>query len=382
MTANDINGLPTARSFMKQIGRAGFRIRYKRPDAGLDGIAGKLTDAEHWRDSPEMAAIPPLRAIRHACAAWLEAADENRLARPYVRTLGLAAHQRICAVVERNLSRTGAQHATEQSRQNFSAALDDVVRARGVVDNAKQNNLAGRALAPNYALERNSARHVPAMTGTQMRTKYDQERGAGSTQLSFDDWMTHIAIPFAEDDTTQRLGLARDGNFGRSTAEAVKYCTPQERWSRSLSVRGGVILDADGERYHTGLKKTAFSGTGWAIYVMDFEGVFYSDSHAVNQFHHSSFFAGGPVRAAGELAVDGGRLVAITNKTGHYLARPQELADALAVMRDGGVDLSGVAVNDPNRARGKWVAGDQALTAGGDVASVVPVLTAPARVMG
>ncbi len=36
------------------------------------------------------------------------------------------------------------------------------------------------------------------------------------------------------------------------------------------------------------------------------------------RFHHSSFLAGAPVKAAGEWLVVDGQVMAITDKTGHY----------------------------------------------------------------
>ena len=41
-----------------------------------------------------------------------------------------------------------------------------------------------------------------------------------------------------------------------------------------------------------------------------------------NKFHHSSFVAGAPVIAAGEMIISRGRLIALTNHSGHYLPPP------------------------------------------------------------
>lgn len=379
MTDKRIHGIPSERSFLREVGRAGLRLRYKRPDALMDDIAVALRHAAHWRAIDQMTAVPPLRAIRRACAEWMIGnAFETRLAEPHVIALGAAVHARICAVVERNLGKSATEHQVADNRQRFRGVLDDVVRSGGKVGGA----LTGRAMASTYALERQTGNHMPAAAATKLQQVYERDRQAGVTRLDIDAWMTHIATPLAEDDPGQ-LVIGRDGgNAGPDALRRVTYCTPEERWSKCLSVRGGVILDADGEPYHTGQKKTEFSGPGWAIYVVGFDGVFYSESHAVNRFHHSSFFGGAPVKAAGELAVDAGRLVALTNKTGHYRAGPGELAFALGLLRDGGVRLADVAVNDPFLAKGTWVPGDRALAAGGKVAEVDGTVQAPRQVTG
>ena len=51
---------------------------------------------------------------------------------------------------------------------------------------------------------------------------------------------------------------------------------------------------ADGWRFHTGGMHTNSAGEGWAIFVVDYDQTFYAGPHVVNEFHHSSFLAGGP----------------------------------------------------------------------------------------
>ncbi|TWU57656.1 hypothetical protein [Rubripirellula reticaptiva] len=51
--------------------------------------------------------------------------------------------------------------------------------------------------------------------------------------------------------------------------------------------------------------------------------VFYTGSHIIGQFHHSSFLRGNSVKGAGEWMVKNGTLKIITSKSGHY--RPQKI---------------------------------------------------------
>jgi hypothetical protein len=82
---------------------------------------------------------------------------------------------------------------------------------------------------------------------------------------------------------------------------------------------GGELGD-DGELRPLGHN---VEGAALAIFVMDTSGeLLLTCDHAPNRFHHSSFVAGAPVIAAGEMRVHRGKLVAITNRSGHYAPPP------------------------------------------------------------
>jgi hypothetical protein len=57
---------------------------------------------------------------------------------------------------------------------------------------------------------------------------------------------------------------------------------------------------------------------------------------------HSSFVAGGSVFYAGELVVREGRVVAVTDKSGHYAPALRQTETALQWLRQGGVELDRV----------------------------------------
>jgi len=161
--------------------------------------------------------------------------------------------------------------------------------------------------------------------------------------------------------------------------ERVKYCDENERKDYVVTIAAGVVSDASGNKYHTGTKETHFSGKGWAIYVVGLDNTFYSNSHLVNVFHHSSFLSGGPVQGAGEIAVNAGKVVAVTNKTGHYTAGAAELTRTLFLLHRGGVNLDEIKVNDPFKAKDVWVTGRECLLAGGDFTGLTGG-TPPAKV--
>jgi hypothetical protein len=127
--------------------------------------------------------------------------------------------------------------------------------------------------------------------------------------------------------------------------ERVRYLTPGERDEYEVKIMGGRFTWAKtGEPVHTGAMHTYFSGQGHAIWVCSPARRFYSANHEVGSFHHSSFLAGLPVMGAGEWSVDHGRLVMISNKTGHYRAGARELFQVMLRLSVHGVDLSSVVV--------------------------------------
>jgi hypothetical protein len=87
----------------------------------------------------------------------------------------------------------------------------------------------------------------------------------------------------------------------------------------------GRLVDHDGHPLHTEGLSTHASGAGWAIFVQAATGEIYVGSHDIGKFHHSSFLAGMPVRAAGELVADRGVLKALSGKSGHYQPTPSQI---------------------------------------------------------
>ena len=124
------------------------------------------------------------------------------------------------------------------------------------------------------------------------------------------------------------------GRFGREFSPRIS----------ELQIQDGVVLDTTtGRRADTADGVTAHSGDGIGIFVMDQNGRIYSSTeHTVGEFHHSSFLAGQPVAAAGEVRIENGRIVEITDGSGHYRPAPEFTAQFLRRLQDDGVDLSTV----------------------------------------
>src|SRR5206468_5809204 len=103
--------------------------------------------------------------------------------------------------------------------------------------------------------------------------------------------------------------------------DTVKYLTAEEREAQRVFVDGNGALRwaKDNSLLDTSAAATAHSGGGRAIFVMDGHGNLYvSLDQQVGYLHHSSLLAGSDVVGAGEVEVRGGKLVAMTDASGHY----------------------------------------------------------------
>jgi hypothetical protein len=118
----------------------------------------------------------------------------------------------------------------------------------------------------------------------------------------------------------QNASLSPEGKiiWPKSTRTVMYDHDLRERNISKITARGGLLCTADGKPLDTRSMVTHFSGPGYAIYVMSREGNLHVSSHSVGHRHHSSLLAGGAVSGAGELKVNKGQLVWISNKSGHY----------------------------------------------------------------
>ncbi len=120
---------------------------------------------------------------------------------------------------------------------------------------------------------------------------------------------------------------------------SVRYLTAEERAQYLITVRDGKLYDARGKLFDTTAAKTLHRhGQSRAIFVMDPDGNIYASMHhSLGEFHHSSFLAGEPVAAAGEIVVEKGTLTTITRGSGHYRPSEELLDQALEVLKRNGV---------------------------------------------
>lgn len=126
--------------------------------------------------------------------------------------------------------------------------------------------------------------------------------------------------------------------------DRVEYLTTdEERFPYEIAFRnsgdGLWRLASTGELVNTGPK-------GW-IFVLLNERMYACEkrTNTFPRFHHSSFFAGAGVNAAGMIVCVDGRLTKLFPHSGHYRPHDRHLYSLLAYLRDRGVQLRGVQVD-------------------------------------
>jgi hypothetical protein len=133
---------------------------------------------------------------------------------------------------------------------------------------------------------------------------------------------------------------------GKIWGTKVKYLNPLERTALEVFVKDGKLIDISGKLYDTTTAKSVFgSGKGKAIFVMDESGKMYiSQTQTVGKFHHSSFLSGKPVASAGEIVVENGKIIEISNRSGHY--QPTQIINLQVIneLKRRGIDTSNIKI--------------------------------------
>lgn len=148
------------------------------------------------------------------------------------------------------------------------------------------------------------------------------------------------------DDTSKYISTASEQNFR-------KICFRDgETFQWSYETKGimGFTLSQKKSTLtpFTTAGKQSKSGPGWAIFVMAASGRIYAESYSRGGFHHSYFLNGESVYSAGEIKIDdgqqGGKIVGLTNLSGHYKPDATQMSNVLVRLRNYGVDLGNLQV--------------------------------------
>lgn len=127
----------------------------------------------------------------------------------------------------------------------------------------------------------------------------------------------------------------------------VKYYSEEERNGFEIVFRkdenGVVKMYQNGSVFITKGHYSKHAGKkGTAIFVISLEGKMYAGSHLKKpmRVQHSSFVAGAPVLAAGEITTDEeGRILALTRRSGHYNPDPIQAVQSLLHLKANGIRL-------------------------------------------
>jgi hypothetical protein len=107
----------------------------------------------------------------------------------------------------------------------------------------------------------------------------------------------------------------RKSKLREDKAQGVVYLDTKQREERRVLVQNGLVYDHAGRP----LPDTRSKHHNQNNYVMDAAGNFYLFDEFTNpEIRHSSIFAGGPVAGAGNIKIEGGRIVYIDSDSGHY----------------------------------------------------------------
>jgi hypothetical protein len=186
---------------------------------------------------------------------------------------------------------------------------------------------------------------IPAVGSGRVRAlvAFHQEQQENTTKA---DILNAEVIRMRQWIVRQGAKLTLDGRIiWPLSAHVVEYDTQlSQRNLTRIEIRGGMLCMTSakgvGKPLDTKNMATAFSGPGYAIYVMSREGHIHVSTHAVGYRHHSSLLAGEDVAAAGELQATAGRLVWISNKSGHYQPNIVNLLEVLHELQESGVPMT------------------------------------------
>jgi hypothetical protein len=116
----------------------------------------------------------------------------------------------------------------------------------------------------------------------------------------------------------------------------IPYFGNTERDAHALDFQPNQVCFKNGTLNTKGIRVGA--GTHEAMYAVSQEGTFYVRTDLKKKFHHSCFLAGQSVMCAGMIAALNGRLIHISNDSGHYGPSIPELLDACRVIVESGYD--------------------------------------------
>jgi hypothetical protein len=126
----------------------------------------------------------------------------------------------------------------------------------------------------------------------------------------------------------------RRGEYERDQGNNVVYLSPEQRDNYELRPHDGLLFRKDGI---VPVDTKLFYGNRSLLYVISPDKKIYSGRGAKYIMHHSSFLAGGDVLAAGKLIVADGKVILVSNNSGHYRPSARYLLQAIQLFHELGV---------------------------------------------
>lgn len=139
----------------------------------------------------------------------------------------------------------------------------------------------------------------------------------------------------------------------------VKYMNIEERSWFEVEVRDGMLYwKLSGELLHTPwsivrvLTRGHLPQSGTWIFVLSQKQRLYVGQKIKGRLHHSSFTAGAPTNAAGNIRVTNGKLIGLKPQSGHYRPDPEQWKNSLTpFLMKGGIDEASIFKCYPSKIR-------------------------------
>ena len=241
---------------------------------------------------------------------------------------------------------------TPASSGGYDDAADDAEDFLEEMDEDVLDRPEERKLHEHYKMEKKDPTHRMGDLMTAAESIYDDARAGkrsddynakGQSFLPWLDGVPEWPRVVMMKETLQRFDRNKSEGITPSMVKAfisgVKYLDKAGRKNYRVDANGARMWKGD-VAFDTTKLQTAFSGLGFAIWVLSPKDRFYAGSHKVGQFHHSSFLSGEKVLAAGEMVVSGGKLRLLTGKSGHYKPQLEHLAYAVELLGKQSIPLS------------------------------------------
>ena len=119
------------------------------------------------------------------------------------------------------------------------------------------------------------------------------------------------------------------------------YTTHEERQSHLLNFTQGIAF-LEGTPFDSVKSYVKPNKKNSAIYVVGLDEEFYVNQDSDSQIHHSSEFSGSTILGAGEMIAMDGKILKISNQSGHYRPKIEDFLNTLEVLQSKIGDLLGI----------------------------------------
>lgn len=157
-------------------------------------------------------------------------------------------------------------------------------------------------------------------------------RWGHDVMLRMDRWLaSEIPNYFIFLETIEHDALLN--KYAPTTHQVVYFHTQEEREQHRLIYKEGLWY-LDEKPFDSSNFFTFHSGDGYAIFMLGLDREIYVNKHISHKLHHSSEFAGKEILSGGEIVASDGKILRISNKSGHYAPAPKDLLEMLAVLKE------------------------------------------------